>query len=193
MTEKVLSKKGKWTNAVIKEALGFFGLEKGGNQNEIAERMIEFLMSPSSVKEVKGKSTKKRPASSSSSSSSPAKKAKKTTSKKEDKPKRAPSAYILFCQAKRPSVVKENPDASFGELGKLLGEMWKSVTAKEKTKFEVAAKAAAAALASEEGTAKKSTKKKTPVKKSKVEKKEVEEEEGEEEEEEEEAIGWARV
>ena len=55
--------------------------------------------------------------------------AKKSTRKAkstDDKPKvkRAPSAYIVFCTEKRTEAKISNPDASFGELGKILGKMW---------------------------------------------------------------------
>lgn len=55
--------------------------------------------------------------------------AKKSTRKAkstDDKPKvkRAPSAYIVFCTEKRSEAKTSNPDASFGELGKILGKMW---------------------------------------------------------------------
>ena len=61
-------------------------------------------------------------------SDSPVKKAKATKPKaaKADKPKvkRAASAYILFSTEKRPEVKAANPTASFGEMGKLLGQLW---------------------------------------------------------------------
>jgi hypothetical protein len=40
------------------------------------------------------------------------------------KVKRAPSPYIVFCTEQRPAIKAANPDASFGQLGKLLGEAW---------------------------------------------------------------------
>jgi hypothetical protein len=45
---------------------------------------------------------------------------------KEDKPKvkRAPSPYIVFCTEKRSEAKDANPDATFGMLGKILGQMW---------------------------------------------------------------------
>lgn len=45
---------------------------------------------------------------------------------KEDKPKvkRAPSPYIVFCTEKRPEAKEANPEATFGMLGKILGQMW---------------------------------------------------------------------
>lgn len=50
---------------------------------------------------------------------------------KEKKPS-APSAYIIFCKEERNGIVATNPEASFGEIGKLLGEKWKSLSDTEK-------------------------------------------------------------
>lgn len=49
-----------------------------------------------------------------------------------DKPKRAPSPYINFCTEQRPKLKDANPGATFGELGKMLGEHWKKLTDAEK-------------------------------------------------------------
>merc|ERR1711879_839273 len=43
-------------------------------------------------------------------------------------PKKAQSAYMIFCNENRPIVKEENPDASFGEMGKLLGARWKELS-----------------------------------------------------------------
>ena len=50
------------------------------------------------------------------------------------KPKRtqAPSAYITFCVTKRPEVIAANPNASFGELGRMLGAIWNSMSDADK-------------------------------------------------------------
>ena len=53
----------------------------------------------------------------------------------EDKPKRKPNAYMNFVKKMRPEVVKENPDLSFTDIGKRLGEMWRALTDEEKKKF----------------------------------------------------------
>lgn len=59
-----------------------------------------------------------------------AKKAKKVDTK--DKIKRAPSAFILFCTAKRPEVKASHPNAGFGETGKILGEQWAQLDAESR-------------------------------------------------------------
>lgn len=50
-------------------------------------------------------------------------------------PKRAPSAYIIFCTEKRPEIQKKNPEATFGELGKLLGKLWGEMDEKAKAPY----------------------------------------------------------
>lgn len=66
-----------------------------------------------------------------------AKKEKKVTAKdaKADKPKRAPSAFIKFSNAKRGEVKAANPEFKLGDIGKALGAMWNKLSAEEKAKF----------------------------------------------------------
>ena len=52
------------------------------------------------------------------------------------KVKKTPSAYILFCTAKRPEVKTNHPEATFGELGGLLGKMWTAMDATAKAPYE---------------------------------------------------------
>ena len=56
-----------------------------------------------------------------SSKKTMSKKSKKSITKK----KRPLSAFIVFCNEKRDQVKKENPNASFGEIGKILGKLWR--------------------------------------------------------------------
>ncbi|KAK4962129.1 Non-histone chromosomal protein 6 [Elasticomyces elasticus] len=56
-------------------------------------------------------------------------------------PKRGLSAYMFFANDQRDKVRDENPGIKFGEVGKMLGERWKSLSDKQKTPYE--AKAAA--------------------------------------------------
>jgi len=50
-------------------------------------------------------------------------------------PKRALSAYMFFSQDWRERIKAENPDASFGEVGKLLGAKWKELDEEEKKPY----------------------------------------------------------
>ena len=59
-------------------------------------------------------------------------KAPKAKKEKKERAPTAPSPYIIFCKEKRPDVVAKNPSASFGEIGKLLGALWGSLSESEK-------------------------------------------------------------
>lgn len=58
-----------------------------------------------------------------------------TKAKKKGGPKRGKTSYLLFCQAVRDDVVKANPEASFGAIGKLLGAKWKTLSDADKEPF----------------------------------------------------------
>jgi hypothetical protein len=64
--------------------------------------------------------------------------AKKKQKKKKDPnaPKRGKTAFMYFSNAVRQSVKAENPDASFGDMGKLVGAKWNALPAEEKVKYE---------------------------------------------------------
>ncbi|CCK71495.1 high-mobility group nucleosome-binding protein KNAG_0H00800 [Huiozyma naganishii CBS 8797] len=68
---------------------------------------------------------------------------KRVTRKKKDPnaPKRSMSAYMFFANENRDIVKSENPNATFGQLGKLLGEKWKNMSTEDKEPYD--AKAAA--------------------------------------------------
>ncbi|KAG8927264.1 Non-histone chromosomal protein 6 [Tulasnella sp. 418] len=68
-------------------------------------------------------------------------KAKKAAASKDKGPKRPLSAFMYFCKDWRERVKAENPSASFGEVGKLLGAKWKELDEADKTSYlEEAAK-----------------------------------------------------
>lgn len=68
---------------------------------------------------------------------------KRTTRKKKDPnaPKRSLSAYMFFANENRDIVKAENPDITFGQVGKVLGEKWKALTEEDKLPYEAKAKA----------------------------------------------------
>ncbi|KAH9450542.1 hypothetical protein MJO28_010015 [Puccinia striiformis f. sp. tritici] len=51
-------------------------------------------------------------------------------------PKRPLSAYMFFSQDWRERIKTENPEVSFGEIGRLLGLKWKGLTDEEKKPYE---------------------------------------------------------
>ena len=42
---------------------------------------------------------------------------------------------MMFCKKMRPEITKENPDITFTETGKKLGEMWRALTDDEKKEY----------------------------------------------------------
>ena len=43
---------------------------------------------------------------------------------------------MLFSKEHRPKVKEENPDITFGQIGKKLGEMWRALSDAEKEKYK---------------------------------------------------------
>ncbi|WVR04255.1 non-histone chromosomal protein 6 [Kwoniella sp. DSM 27419] len=70
-----------------------------------------------------------------------AKDTKRKAKKDPLKPKRALSAYMFFVQDYRERIKAENPEASFGDVGRLLGLKWKEMSAGEKKPYEDKAQA----------------------------------------------------
>jgi len=67
------------------------------------------------------------------------KKAKKV--KDPNAPKRALTAFFLFCNEKRQGVKEANPDLKVGDVAKELGRMWTELAADVKAKYDAKAKA----------------------------------------------------
>jgi hypothetical protein len=53
-----------------------------------------------------------------------------------EEPKKTKSAYLFFCEDKRPQVKKENPEAKAKEVLTMLGAMWKALSDKKKEKYQ---------------------------------------------------------
>jgi len=87
------------------------------------------------------------------------KKVKKGKKDKSDGPKRPPSAYMYFAQKMRPVLKDENPDANFAQIGRLLGDKWKELSAEEKKPYEALNKEAKAKYIEEGGNEGKKRKK----------------------------------
>lgn len=54
-------------------------------------------------------------------------------------PKRAASAWLEFSNSNRARVKKENPEAAFGEIAKILSAEWKALPEKKKAPYEAKA------------------------------------------------------
>lgn len=49
--------------------------------------------------------------------------------------KKPKSAYLFFCDDKRPSVAKKNPGKKMGDISKILGELWKNLSEDDRKKY----------------------------------------------------------
>jgi hypothetical protein len=65
-----------------------------------------------------------------------AKKATAAAAKTTDKPKKARTSYIHFCNDHRAKVIKDHPEAPFTEIGQLLGQLWREADDKTKAKYK---------------------------------------------------------
>ncbi|KAJ2747869.1 Non-histone chromosomal protein 6 [Coemansia sp. BCRC 34301] len=84
------------------------------------------------------KPTKVAKATSSRAKAAPAEKetkAKRGKKKAKTGPKRALSAYMFFSKDQRKTVQDEYPDVSFGQIGKILGDKWKSLSEAAKAPY----------------------------------------------------------
>lgn len=59
----------------------------------------------------------------------------KRKKRKEKEPNRAQAAYMYYMQANRERVKAENPDASFGELSKVVGAEWNALPEEARAPF----------------------------------------------------------
>lgn len=59
--------------------------------------------------------------------------AKKEKKKKDpNAPKRPLAPYMFYCKEQREKVKASQPDISFGEIGKVLGQQWSAMSEKDK-------------------------------------------------------------
>ncbi|CAO1635030.1 unnamed protein product [Jaminaea pallidilutea] len=61
--------------------------------------------------------------------------APKKKGKDPNAPKRALSAYMFFSQDQREKTKNDNPNATFGEIGRILGATWKEMSDAQKKPY----------------------------------------------------------
>lgn len=54
---------------------------------------------------------------------------------RKDKGKPSKSGYIMFSRSKRPAIVKQFPNLSFGAISKKIGAMWSQLSVSQKNVF----------------------------------------------------------
>jgi hypothetical protein len=62
-------------------------------------------------------------------------KVKKPKEEEEENKKKRTTGFILFNLEKREKIIKENKDAKFEEVGKLVGDAWKTLSEEEKEEY----------------------------------------------------------
>jgi hypothetical protein len=60
----------------------------------------------------------------------------KLKKEKKDTPNKSLSAFIIFNKENREKIKAANPDVTFGELGKLIGNAWKSLDQKQRLIYQ---------------------------------------------------------
>jgi len=138
--DKKLDQLQKYSGEQLKFFASLLDVEKTGTHDELAQRLLDFLYKPKdSGREYKFSGAKKGTKRKASTTRKSSKKGKKD---KDDKPKRGPSAYILFCSDHRAEIKKKHPKFTFAETAKHLGEMWSNLSDKKKGDYQTLAKKA---------------------------------------------------
>jgi HMG (high mobility group) box len=60
----------------------------------------------------------------------------KKAKKDPNAPKRNMSAYFLYSIVARPTVKEENPEASFGDIARIISAQFKALSAKDRAKWD---------------------------------------------------------
>lgn len=53
---------------------------------------------------------------------------KRAPKNREWQPKRALGPYMFFCKEQSDNITGDNPSISFGDVGRILGSQWQSMT-----------------------------------------------------------------
>ena len=129
---------------LIKALLTTCDLSTSGTKAQNVDALLDWLKSPSESgkKSLSEKAAEKKKA-------AERKKLKKEKAKGKGKRKasggvpglkRPLNAFMLYCNNKRDKVRAENPEASVAEIGKILGEKWRGISAERKANYEAQAK-----------------------------------------------------
>lgn len=63
-------------------------------------------------------------------------KTKLKAKKDKNRPKKPKTSYFFFMMEVRDSVAKGDPSLKIGDIGKVIGKMWKDLTPEQKVKYE---------------------------------------------------------
>jgi len=51
------------------------------------------------------------------------------------RPKKALAPYMFFCKDQRENITGDNPNISFGDVGRILGSQWQSMSEKDRMPY----------------------------------------------------------
>jgi len=125
---------GRLDGGLLKKVMMLCDVPTTGTKIEQAARLAAFLDSPtpSGKKSDVQKLGEKRKRGEKKAKASAKAKGKASPA---NKIKRPLSAYFLYCNNKRDKVRAENPGASVGEIAKILGAKWKSISDERKANY----------------------------------------------------------
>ncbi|THG19259.1 hypothetical protein TEA_026234 [Camellia sinensis var. sinensis] len=107
--------------------------ESGGEKEKPAKKESKKELAASKASSSRGKSK--------DGDEDGSKKRKQKKKKDPNAPKRAMSGFMFFSQSERENIKKTNPGIAFTDVGRVLGEKWKKLSAEEKEPFEAKAQA----------------------------------------------------
>jgi len=123
----------------LRALAALLGRDPDEDREDLVKSIADYLEKPKDFEKtypIPGEKKKRKRSSSRSKSprrsSSPKKKRQK---KDKDAPKRGLSAYILFCNDKRPELRKKYPDESITQLASRLGKAWGKLSDSDKKPF----------------------------------------------------------
>jgi len=114
-----------------------------GTKADNVDSLVSFLTEPAESGKmslaVKAGEKRARAAAKKERASKTASKGKKKAGKEKPALKRPLSAFMLYSNAKRDKVRAENPEASFADIGKIMGEKWRGISEERKSKYQAEA------------------------------------------------------
>lgn len=132
-----------WTMPALKELSTLLGQEKSGTKEQVVDRIMNFLSSPSKEKMTKvladKDALKKKKQETAAKKKAKVAKGKGKIKKNKDGKIKTPkpiTGYMLFSMETRPKIVASNPGLSFGETARLISSEWKKLSETEQQAYK---------------------------------------------------------
>jgi len=123
----------------LRALAALLGRDPDGDREELVQSIADYLEKPKDFEKtypIPGEKKKRKRSSSRSSSPRRSKSPRKKKQKKDkNAPKRALSAYLFFCNDKRPELKKKYPDEAITQLAARLGKAWGKLSESDKKPY----------------------------------------------------------